>query len=180
MRLVTERLRIAPLAAGDIAALVAYRRDPDIARFQSWATSYSAADAGRLVAGQPTTELPAPGDWLQLALHAAADARMVGDVAVHRLANQPATFEIGVTLAPAEHRRGLAREAVTAVIDALFTAHDAHRVVASCDARNAGVRALLARIGMRQESRQVDADWYKGEWTTLDGFAVLRDEWLRR
>ena len=180
MRLTTQRLRIEPLAEADIDAFAAYRRDPAIARYQSWETSYSAADAARLVAGQPTTELPAAGDWLQLALHAADDGRLVGDVAVHRLADQPDTFEIGVTLAPAAHGRGLAGEALTAVVDALFAVHGAHRVIATCDARNDAVRALLARIGLRQESHQVEADWFKGEWTTVDGFAVLATEWLRR
>ena len=29
---------------------------------------------------------------------------------------------------------------------------------------------------MRQESNQVEADWLKGEWTTLDGYAVLDRE----
>jgi RimJ/RimL family protein N-acetyltransferase len=180
MRLTTERLRIEPLAEADIEAFAAYRRDPAIARYQSWETTYSTADAARLVAGQPTTALPAAGDWLQLALRAADDGRLVGDVAVHCLADQPGTFEVGVTLAPAEHGRGLAGEAVTAVIDALFTVHGAHRVIATCDARNDAVRALLARIGLRQESRQVEADWFKGEWTTVDCFAVLATEWLRR
>lgn len=180
MRLATERLRISPLAAADIAAFVAYRRKPAIARYQSWETTYSDADATLLVAAQPATELPVAGDWLQLALHATDDGHLVGDVAVHRLADQPGTFEIGVTLAPAEHGRGLGGEALTAVVDALFAAHAAHRVVATCDARNDAVRALLARVGLRQESRLVDADWFKGEWTTVDGFAVLRDEWLRR
>jgi RimJ/RimL family protein N-acetyltransferase len=180
MHLVTERLRIEPLAEPDIEAFTAYRRDPAIARYQTWETSYSPADAARLIAAQPVTELPAGGDWLQLALHAAADGRLVGDVAVHRLGDEPDTFAIGVTLAPAEHGRGYGTEALTAVIEALFTAHGAHRVVATSDARNDAVHVLLARVGMRQESRQVDADWFKGEWTTLDGFAVLRSEWLRR
>ncbi len=36
-----------------------------------------------------------------------------------------------------------------------------------------------AFVGLRQESRQVDADWFTGEWTTLDGFAVLASEWDR-
>ena len=71
----------------------------------------------------------------------------MGDVAVHRLADQPDTFEIGVTLAPAEHGRGFGTEAVTAVVDALFSVHGAHRVIAGCDARNDPVHALLERIG---------------------------------
>ncbi len=181
MRLATERLRIEPLAGIDIEAFTAYRREPAVARYQSWDASYSESDATQLVAGQPTTELPVAGDWLQLALHDAGnDRRLVGDVAVHRLADQPDTFEIGVTLAPADQGRGLGSEAVVAVVDALFSSHGAHRVIADCDARNDAVRALLARVGLRHESRQVDADWCKGEWTTVDRFAVLASEWLGR
>ena len=135
---------------GDIAAFVAYRRDPRSPGTSRGSTSYSADDAARLVAAQPTTELPTAGDWLQLALHAADDGRLVGDVAVHRLADQPDTFEVGVTLAPGEHGRGYGTEAVTGVIEALFSTHGAHRVIAGCDARNDAVRALLARVGMRR------------------------------
>ncbi|HZK58683.1 MAG TPA: hypothetical protein VFC59_02265 [Cryobacterium sp.] len=35
---------------------------------------------------------------------------------------------------------------------------------------------LLTRIGMRHEARHVDADWFTGEWTTLDEFALLARE----
>ena len=179
MRLGTARLQIEHLAARDIAAFVAYRRDPDVARYQSWDTEYSEADGARLVAGQTAAELPAAGDWLQLALHATDDGRLAGDVAVHRL-DQPGTFEVGVTLAPAEHGQGYGTEALRAVIHALFAAHGAHRVIAECDARNAAVHALLERLGLRHEARLVDADWFKGAWTTLDTYAVLAHEWLRR
>ncbi len=179
MRLSTPRLQIEPLAERDIAAFAAYRGDPDVARYQSWDADYSEADAAGLVAGQTAAELPAAGDWLQLALHATCDGRLVGDVAVHLRADQPDTFEVGVTLAPAEHGCGFATEALRSVIDALFSAHGAHRVIAECDARNAAVHALLERLGMRRESRQIDADWFKDEWTTLDRYAVLAREWVR-
>lgn len=57
----------------------------------------------------------------------------------------------------------------------LFSTADAHRLIAFCDARNAPVASLLNRVGMRQESRQIEADWFKGEWTTLDGYAILAE-----
>jgi RimJ/RimL family protein N-acetyltransferase len=164
-----------PLEDGDVAAFAAYRRSPDVARWQSWDTGYDEADARRLVAGQPAG-LPGPGDWLQLAVRSTDRAALYGDVAVHRLADRPATFEIGVTLAPAAQGRGLGTEAVACVLRHLFTEGGAHRVVAFCDARNAPVAALLRRVGMRHESRQVEADRFKGEWATLDGYAVLARE----
>ena len=61
-----------------------------------------------------------------------------------------------------------------------WTQAGAYRVVAFCDARNAPVARLLRRVGMRQESSQVEADYFKGEWTTLDGYAVLAREYVAR
>jgi RimJ/RimL family protein N-acetyltransferase len=175
MRLATDRLTIAPLAADDAAAFAAYRQRAEIARYQSWETSYSLENARDLVARQAGWVLPPAGEWLQLGVH--SDNDLVGDVAIHLLDGQPATWELGVTFAV--QGEGYATEALAAVIGHLFERHDAHRVIAFCDSRNTRVHDLLERVGLRQESRQVQADWFKGEWTTLDGFAVLASEWAR-
>lgn len=172
----TSRLVIEPLTAADVPEFVAYRQVPEVARYQGWGSDYSAADAMRLIEGQPASVLPDDGSWLQLAVRPASGGPLHGDVAIHRLAEQPDTFELGVTLAPASQGSGFGAEAMRAVMDFLFTEEGAHRVVAFCDTRNEPVRRLLSRVGMRQESRQVDADFFKGEWTTLDGYALLVTE----
>jgi RimJ/RimL family protein N-acetyltransferase len=43
--IVTPRLVLRPFRADDLAAFVAYRSHPDVARYQSWDTSYSMPDA---------------------------------------------------------------------------------------------------------------------------------------
>jgi RimJ/RimL family protein N-acetyltransferase len=174
----TPRLAIAPLGTADAEAFVAYRRDPAVARWQSWdADAYDHADAADLIAGQPAGPLPAPGAWLQLAIHEGdAGGPLLGDVAVHTLADQPRSYELGVTLAPAAQGRGVATEALGRVVEWLVADHDAHRVLATCDARNAPVARLLARLGFRHEGRAVEADHHKGEWTTVDTWARLGRE----
>lgn len=186
MRLTTDRLRIAPLAAADVGAFTAYRADPAVARYQGWSVEWSEADSRRLVDEQDGWMLPPPGEWLQLGIHPVAaedDATgptLLGDVAVHRLADQPDTWELGVTLAPLSQRRGIAREALAAVIGALVHAHAAHRIIASSDARNDAVARLLTAVGLRHEGRALEADWFRGEWTTVDAWAVLAREWRER
>lgn len=178
--LTTPRLVIEPLTEADLPEFVAYRQDPDVARYQGWTPDYSLEDGMRLVEAPRLSDLPAEGNWLQLAVRPASGGPLHGDVAVHRLADQPDTFELGVTLAPASQGLGIASEAVGAVLDFLFDEGAAHRVVAYCDARNESVSRLLRRVGMRQESHQVDADFFKGEWTTLDGYAILATEHAAR
>jgi RimJ/RimL family protein N-acetyltransferase len=145
---------------------------------RGWTTDYSEADGHELVAAQRTWDMPPDGEWMQLGMNAGVE--LVGDLAVHRLADQPGTLEFGVTLDPEHSGRGYATEGARALIDALVDGHDAHRVVAFCDARNASVARVFQRLGLRHESRQVEADWFKGEWTTLDGWAVLGAEWRER
>ncbi|WP_322410199.1 GNAT family protein [Microbacterium invictum] len=172
----TDRLVLAPLGAGDLNAFVAYRRDPDVARWQSWTPEFNAEDAGRLLEGQPADFPPPAGEWLQIAVRDAASGALLGDVAVHTSADQPDSYEVGVTVAAEHHGRGVAREALGAVVVALFDDHSAHRVTATSDARNAAVARLLTRLGFRHEGRAVEADWFKGEWTTLDSWALLSRE----
>lgn len=177
LRLKTPRLLLEPLAETDVPDFVAYRQDPDVARWQSWDVDYSQADGAALVASQPTGDLPGPGDWLQLAVRDRSSDQLYGDVAVHLLAGVPDTYEIGMTLAVRFQHRGIAGEAVARVLEHLFTDAGAHRVVAQCDTRNTSVARLLRALGLRQESHQVDADRCKDEWTTVDGYALLADEY---
>jgi RimJ/RimL family protein N-acetyltransferase len=45
--LTTPRLRLRPFTAAELPALVAYRSDPEIARYQGWEPTFTAADAER-------------------------------------------------------------------------------------------------------------------------------------
>jgi RimJ/RimL family protein N-acetyltransferase len=175
--ILTERLRLRPFAADDLAAFVAYRSEPDVARYQSWDTSFSMADAERFLASQRDLELGTPGAWVQLAAVDRRTGALCGDCAVHVVTDQPATAEVGVTFAPAHQGTGLATEALAAVINELFENHGLHRIYAQADDRNTPVHRLLERVGFRCEARLVDADWFKDEWTTLRIYALLRRDW---
>ncbi|QOD43290.1 GNAT family N-acetyltransferase [Clavibacter zhangzhiyongii] len=74
----------------------------------------------------------------------------------------PTRSEVGVTLARSSQGRGIASEALRAVLDLVFDQERAHRVVAACDSRNDAVAQLLTRLGFRRESRQVEADRSEG------------------
>ncbi len=171
MRLTLPGLEVSPLTAADLAPFVAYRRDPAVARYQSWDADYSAADARALLASQDGWDFPPKGEWMQYGIRSSGE--LVGDVAVHRLSSQPDTFELGVTIAPAEQGRGVATQVLGAAASHLFAERGAHRVYAECDTRNAAMKAVLARAGFRHEGTAVEADWFKGEWTTVETWALL-------
>lgn len=173
----TPRLVLRRFGAGDLPAMVAYRSDPEVARYQSWTPDWSLLDAMEFLREDQATALGTRGAWTQVALVERERGTLVGDVALHFVAAQPDTVELGVTLARAHQGRGLAAEALRAVVSWLFAVHGTHRVLAQADARNTAVRRLLARVGLRQEAELVEADFWKGEWTTLCIYAVLAREW---
>lgn len=173
----TGRLLLSPLGPADRDAFVAYRQEPDVARWQSWTPAFSSADADVLLAAQPNAVVPGSGSWLQIAIRDAESGALRGDVAIHALEEQPDTYELGVTLAPSAQGAGIATEALRAVVDALVGTLDAHRVFALTDERNAPASRVFSRLGFRHEGRAVEADWFKGEWTTVDTWAVLGGEW---
>ena len=177
MEIVTERLLVRPLRAEDLEAFVAYRSDPDVARYQSWDSPYSMADAELLLSSQRGLGFGQPGVGLQVAVVDRASGVVCGDCFVRIASDQPRTAEIGVTLARASQGRGLATEALRAVLAELFELHGMHRVFAQADDRNVAVQRLLERLGFRCEARHVQADWFKGEWSTLRLYAMLNGEW---
>jgi aminoglycoside 6'-N-acetyltransferase len=165
--IITERLHLRPFEPGDLDAFVAYRSDPEVSRYQSWDSTFSLLDAQRFLRSQQGLEFGRPGPWMQLAAVERQSGTLLGDCAVRVLKNQRATAEIGVTLAPGSQRRGIGSEAVTAVLRVLFEEHQIHRIYAQTDDRNVAAQRLLDRLGLRREARLVEADWCKGEWTTI-------------
>ena len=48
------------------------------------------------------------------------------------------------------------------------------------DDRNIAVHRLLDRLGFRREARLVEADRFKGTWSTLQTYAILNREYRSR
>ena len=175
--ILTPRLRLRPFRREDLPVFVAYRREPEVARYQGWEDTYSLEDAERAFESQKGLALGQPGDFVVLAIVDRASGAVHGDCAVRVLVDQPATAELGVTLASASQGIGIATEALTALLSVLFEDHGLHRIYAETDDRNRAVNRLLERVGFRCEGRLVEADWFKGEWSTLRIYAVLAREW---
>jgi RimJ/RimL family protein N-acetyltransferase len=157
--IVTERLVLRPFRASDLPAFVAYRSDPDVARYQGWDASFSMADAVRFLAEQDVVGLGARGTWTQLAAVDRVDGTLRGDCAACISADEPGSAEIGVTFARSSQGRGYATEALTALLTTLFDDHGVERVHAECHRRNGAVHALLERVGLQREGITDDPDW---------------------
>ena len=158
----TPRVHVRAFRATDAATFAAYRSDPDVARFQSWDAPFALADAVRFVDEMAAMDAPERGAWIQLAVE--HEGSLVGDVAVG-LSDDGRVATIGYTLAPAAQGRGLATEAVGAVVDRLFDLLDVHRIEASIDPRNVASARVIESLGFEHEGTAVAAVWAGGEWS---------------
>jgi RimJ/RimL family protein N-acetyltransferase len=172
------RLTIRRFEHSDVDPFLAYRNDPEVARYQSW-ESCTKQEAIDLVQEMDATAPGTPGEWFQFAIELKQTATLIGDCGL-KTEVDGRQAEIGFTFSRAYQGRGYASEAVARLLDYAFGELDLHRDYAITDQENAPSVALLERLGMRREGEFAENAWFKGRWSSEYLYAILRDEWLHR
>lgn len=144
LSLSTERCRIVPLQADDAPALAAITDDSVTAQVHFLPAPFTPADARALIARS------GGGDVFH-AVRGGADGRLDGVIGVHRRARRE--YEIGYWFAVGARGKGIATEAVRAVVAALVDAQPDCTILAECHPDNQRSRALLHRIGFASTGR---------------------------
>lgn len=174
----TDRLTIRRLDPGDAEALWAYRRREDVDR---WLTARPHdLEAWRSHLGEPgraasTLVVEHAGTVVGDLYLAVRDGWAQDDVADRATG---AEAEIGWVLDPAHQGRGLATEAVRALLRVCFADLGLRRVTASAFADNAPSWRLMERVGMRREAVGVRDSLHRDlGWVDGVTYALLADEW---
>jgi RimJ/RimL family protein N-acetyltransferase len=138
----TPRLVLRRFTPADLDAFVAYRADPDVARYQGWEAGFTRAQGEEFMGWVRSVDPDTPGEWFQFAIERRDLPGLIGDCAAHF---GPAEVEIGFTLAPAHQGMGYATEAVDALLG--YVAARGHMTaVAWCDVDNLPSRRVLERL----------------------------------
>ncbi len=178
-RLTSARLVLRRFRTTDIETFVRYRADPAIARYQSW-EDFTAADGEEFFASMSKQHPDTPGEWFQFAIEQTATGAMIGDCALHALAEKPQEVEIGFTLAPEFQGRGYATEAVACLLNYAFGPLAKKRAVAITDVRNTASIAVLERLGFIRDSVPREPVVFKGEPCDEYLYSVRQEDWLAR
>lgn len=174
----SPRLLLRPMRPDDAELVAAYRNDPEVARYQDWPLPVSAEQTAQRLAQQAADDL-VNGAWVSVAIEFGNE--LVGDLGV-RLDHDGALATIGYSLRPQRWGRGIAREAVGTMVDALF-ASGVHRIVATLDPENRRSLRVLEYLGFTVECHARRAEMVRGEWVDDLRCALLRDDraaWLAR
>lgn len=173
----TPRLILRKFKDSDIGSFIAYHNDPEIIRYQSWDV-FSEEEAVDFVQSQKKSQPFTAGSWFQIAIELKENNQHIGDCAVNvKEDNQQA--ELGFTISRNHQGQGYAFEAVSNLLDYLFTNLNFHRVIGIADSENAASIALLKKLGMRQEGYFIQSYYSEGKWSDEYFFAILKDEWKK-
>lgn len=150
--IVAERVLLRPLEVAEAPVVVAYRREPSVARFQGWGVVDPGEIERDLASMQTRTPCDVPGPWFQLAVIERATGAIAGDIGVRILGEAHDAAEIGYTIAPPYQGHGYATEAVSAACAWMFGPRGLSRVIAVMDARNLPSIAVAENAGFARVS----------------------------
>ncbi|HEU5036148.1 MAG TPA: GNAT family N-acetyltransferase [Nocardioides sp.] len=174
----TARLSIRPATADDLDGTWAFRRVPSVSE---WLTH-------RITDRDEYAAVFLDADRLASTLVVELDGQVVGDLMLRiedpwaqaEVAEQARSSqaELGWVVAPAYAGRGIATEAVRALLEICFEHLGLRRVTALCFADNVASWRLMERVGMRREEHNVKDSLHRDRgWLDGMGYALLAEEW---
>ena len=97
-RIESERLILRRFEDSDLIPFVAYRNDPEVARYQSW-DSCDGQEAMVLIREMGAARVGVPGEWFGFAIESKEMGTLIGDCALRVDEHEPYRAEVGFTLA---------------------------------------------------------------------------------
>ncbi|HWA60695.1 MAG TPA: GNAT family protein [Caulobacteraceae bacterium] len=169
-RLQTPRLDLRPLEGADGPAMHRYLSDAEVTR---WLPEGVLDEAGVQVFIRAHKRPSA----MAVAVVERETGQLVGHMNFHRWF-QPATHEVGWTIAPDRQGRGYATEAAAALIAFAFGPLACHRVIATCQPQNTASWRVMEKLGMRREAHFRQAlHRGGGVWWDEYFYALLAEEY---
>lgn len=149
----TPRLTLRKARAADAAGLHAAMSRPEAMRYWTRPEHADPAETEAFLAAMIEGEAEGADDFVIV----------LGDQVIGK-AGMWRRWEVGFLLHPDHWGRGLAAEAMAAVIAHLFATHPTDHLTAEADPRNAASLRLLERLGFRETHRQARTLQWGEEW----------------
>ncbi|MFG6278130.1 GNAT family protein [Microbacterium sp. 5K110] len=177
---VRERVRLRPVVETDLEAMAQYRGDPEVCRFLPFEPQTAddiRARVGHVLGG---TSLEGDRGGVIVVIERVEDGAIIGDLALFHLDTNSGAAEIGWVVSPAAAGRGLATEAVRALVDTAFSVYGLRRLVARIDPENSRSIALAERLGLRCEASLVENERLTQREGDEVEYTILAREWAAR
>lgn len=156
-----------------------YTSDPEVTRFLPWGPC-TEEETQRLLDRAASYRVPEPRTDYSLAILEKASGRVIGSASLFTRVATETELEVGYCLARAAWGKGVAKEAVAALVDFAFDGLGKHRVFGRVDFENPASAKVLEGLGFRQEGHFLKDNRAGDTWRDTLLFAILEDEWRDR
>ena len=173
----TERLTLRAMRASDDTDMYEYASDPRVTEYLLWGVHpdrfYTARYLDYVVKRYRTGEFT---DW---AVTVTETGKMIGTCGFTRIDMEHSVGEVGYVLNPAFWGKGLAAEAVRAVIEFGFERLELHRIEAKFMRGNERSLRVMEKCGMKFEGYRRESMRIKGRYSDIGYAAVLLNEFKK-
>ena len=180
MLLQTPRLILRNLKECDLDSFVAYRNEPEVAKYQGWRIPYPREKGEKFISSMKDKIGLKQGDWIQYAVALKDTDELIGDLDCYIKKEEVRQAVIGYTIASRYWRKGYAFEGIPFLLKYLFEDMDIHRVAADCDVENVASFRTLEKLGFRREAHYVESFLINGVYTSEYHYGMLQREWREK
>lgn len=175
LELTTERLLLRDLHPQDAPALLTIFSDPQTVEYTEWEPFQTLADADWLVnwARNAAQQQPRTVFVWGICSRDVEDTDLLGIATLTIGDPSLRQADIGYILNRSIWGRGIATEAIHAVIETGFKQLHLHRITAGCSPVNGASVRVLEKVGMRREGCLIQNKWEKGQWRDTAIFALI-------
>ena len=172
-----ELVRLRPPRMSDAGDLFTYARDEENSRYVLWEPHQSVADSREVLRGiirRNRRGLPAT-----LAICLRGDDRMIGTIGFQWINIESRSCEIGYSIARRLWNRGLATDALKAILPFAFDTLGLNRVEARHDVLNPASGRVMERAGFKLEGISRESLMLKGRLADMANYALIKEEYMK-
>ncbi len=172
----TERLTLRRMQESDLQTYYEIDNHPGHCQYLS-RPPHTLEQSREFITTARDLRLDEEGHYLHVSVDLKSTNTMIGNVCIKVESQVHRQGDVGWFLSAKLRGQGLATEAVVSWLDFCFSTIDLHRVTARCDAANERSRAMMERIGMRQEAHYKQIAYFDDVWHDQYCYAILKPEW---
>ncbi len=176
----TQRLRLVPVTSDNAPLLWDVLQEPDLRDYQDL-PEVNRAQFLRAVGARPRRFAPSVVGRFEWLLHyARGDGYPLGWVSLRVAESDRAAAEIGYSVVRIHRGKGIATEAVAALIDEGFSSAGLREIRAYCLAENRSSRAVLRHVGFEEEGMLPRGAMVQGKPVDVISHSLKREFWTPR
>lgn len=178
MYLQTARLTLRNFIDADLETFLAYRNDPEVAKYQGWGVPYPREKGEVFLSSMKERKDLKQDGWIQYAVALKDTDELIGDLGCYVKKDDMRQARLGFTLAAKYWRKGYITEAALCLLRYLFEDMNVHRVAADCDVDNIASYRTLEKLGFRREAHFIESYLVNGVYASEYHYGLLQRGWM--